>query len=121
MTTRLVGSYETKFALKTALAITIMSSLAYFDATMDQFNSVRWQWASMSIFLVMNPAVGGTVWEGFLRVAGTIVGGAVGIAAWAIDGANPYSLAAVEIGMGEYEIRLIGNDGKYIVCFIMYL
>ncbi|RUP48284.1 hypothetical protein BC936DRAFT_144755 [Jimgerdemannia flammicorona] len=102
-----IGSYETKFAVKMALAITVISSLAFFDTTMEQFNEVRWQWASMSVFLVMNPAVGGTIWEGFLRVGGTVFGGLAGMATCAIIGPKSYVLTCLEVVMGKWGCCLV--------------
>ncbi|RUP06764.1 hypothetical protein BC936DRAFT_140264, partial [Jimgerdemannia flammicorona] len=94
-------AYEVKFGLKMAVAITFLSSLAYFDATMDQFALDRGQWACISILVVMNPAVGGTVNTGFARIIGTIAGAVWGMAAWAIDGPNPYVLAVMGLIMGK--------------------
>lgn len=96
-----LGAYEIKFGLKMAVAITAISSLAYFDLTMDQFALDRGQWASISILVVMNPTVGGSVNTGFARVVGTVAGALWGMAAWSINGPNPYVLAVMGLILGE--------------------
>lgn len=48
-------SYEFKFALKMALAVLILCAPAFIPESVSWYNSVRGQWAPMTVIAIMNP------------------------------------------------------------------
>lgn len=85
--------FEFKFALKTAITITIMALPAFLNNYQDQFYDYRLNWAMTSTIVVLTPSVGGTNSQGFFRLCGTWAGACIAILAWTIGNRNPYILS----------------------------
>ncbi|KAI8818244.1 Fusaric acid resistance protein-like-domain-containing protein [Fimicolochytrium jonesii] len=71
--------FEAKFALKTALVVSLLSVPAFIDSTQPTFYDFRMHWALVSFVTVMTPSVGGTNAAGLWRLAGTFGGIAAAI------------------------------------------
>ncbi|KAI8137954.1 Fusaric acid resistance protein-like-domain-containing protein [Fennellomyces sp. T-0311] len=107
--------YEFKFALKMGLAVLGLSIPAFIPASMYWYsNSVRGQWACMTIIAIMNPTSGGTFEASFWRIVGTLTGALAGWAALEADGGSPYLLAlfAVLLSIPFFYMHLASTFNK---------
>lgn len=98
--------YEFKFALKTAVTITLIAIPAFLDATQDLFYEYKMSWAMSSAIVVMTFSVGGTTAAGLYRVLGTLAGAIISIPVWLMFPEDPVGLFFV--------CGLIGLFGFYI-------
>ncbi|KAG2171597.1 hypothetical protein INT43_008323, partial [Umbelopsis isabellina] len=87
---RVLSSYDFKFAVKMATAVLILCLPAYIPSSQAWYASVRGQWASVTVIAIMNPTTGGTINGCLWRIVGTFVGVLVGWAALAVD-PGPYA------------------------------
>jgi hypothetical protein len=62
------------FALKSAVAVLIVSIPAFLDAYQDIYKEFRAAWALITMFLVMSPTVGASNAYGVYRGLGTVIG-----------------------------------------------
>ncbi|KAG0167567.1 hypothetical protein DFQ30_005904 [Apophysomyces sp. BC1015] len=90
-------NYEFRFALKMAGAVMILTVPAFIPSSMVWFNSVRGQWAAMTVIAIMNPTSGGTLHASLWRIVGTLVGALVGWGALEAGGGSPYLLAVFAV------------------------
>ncbi|KAF7725301.1 hypothetical protein EC973_000311 [Apophysomyces ossiformis] len=117
-------NYEFKFALKMAVAVMILSVPAFIPSSMTWFNSVRGQWAAMTVIAIMNPTSGGTLHASLWRIVGTLIGALVGWGALEAGGGSPYLLAAfaVMLAVPFFYIHLASTYNKVaIVVLISYM
>ncbi|KAI9022064.1 hypothetical protein DFJ74DRAFT_110601 [Hyaloraphidium curvatum] len=87
--------WETRFALKCAVTVTLITSFAFFPGTRQGYYDWRVRWAGISIFSAAAPTFSGDLSNSFQRVLGTMIGVALGIACWYIAGTNPYITCVV--------------------------
>ncbi|KAI8877640.1 hypothetical protein K501DRAFT_260071 [Backusella circina FSU 941] len=85
-------SMETIFALKCATGFVLLSLPAFFAQSSGWFFQWRGQWATITLMMWMIPIAGMFFLTIILRVAGTIMGGVLGIIVWEITRGNPYGL-----------------------------
>jgi len=88
-----IREFEFKFALKTALTITLMATPAFIQDYQHIFYDYRLNWAMTSTIVVLTPSVGGTNSQGIFRLFGTWIGASFAILAWSLGNRNPYILA----------------------------
>ncbi|KAJ3042166.1 hypothetical protein HDV00_008052 [Rhizophlyctis rosea] len=92
---RFMQTYETKFALKMALAILLVTWPAY--AFPAWFSELRGQWAIITVLVVMNPSVGGSNQFALYRCIGTVAGAVWGWITWLMAPGNPYVICLMLI------------------------
>ncbi|KAG1470593.1 hypothetical protein G6F56_002589 [Rhizopus delemar] len=120
---RFFSKYEFKFALKMAVAVTVLSVPAFVPSSVDWYYSTRGQWAPMTVIAIMNPTSGGTLVASFWRIVGTVVGAMVGWAALQAGGGSPYLLGifAALLALPSFYIHLGSTYNKVgIVCLTTY-
>ena len=118
--------YEFKFALKMATAVLLLCIPAFLPNSIDWYNSVRGQWAPMTVIAIMNPTSGGTLEAGFWRIVGTLAGAFAGWAALAAGDGTPYLLGlfAVLLGnnyFGIYKLYTCTNSRMMIALPFFYI
>ncbi|KAI8391640.1 uncharacterized protein BYT42DRAFT_557576 [Radiomyces spectabilis] len=86
---------NTFFAFKTAVAVVLFAIPAFYAPSASWFFNWRGQWAMITMVLWMFPMTGMFFFAIMMRVAGTILGGVLGIVVWEISRGNPYGLAVV--------------------------
>ncbi|KAG0172340.1 hypothetical protein DFQ28_011056 [Apophysomyces sp. BC1034] len=117
-------SYEIRFALKTAIAVGILTVPAYIPESHTWFNDARGQWGALTIITIMNPTSGGTLQAGLWRLVGTVVGGFWGWAALEANGSSPYVLCAfaVIIALPTFYIHFATSYNKVgIITLVSYM
>ncbi|KAJ3023607.1 hypothetical protein HKX48_002155 [Thoreauomyces humboldtii] len=73
--------FEARFALKTAITVSLLSLPAFLDVTQDMFHDYRMHWALSTFVVVMTPSVGGTNAAGLWRLLGTWFGAGMAVIA----------------------------------------
>ncbi|KAI8388044.1 uncharacterized protein BYT42DRAFT_558741 [Radiomyces spectabilis] len=119
-----VKRYEFKFAMKMAVAVSVLCLPAFVPSSMAWFRSVRGQWASMTVIAIMNPTSGGTLQASLWRILGTLIGAFMGWAALEAGGGGPYLLAlfAVVLAIPFFYIHLASTYNKVgIVVLVTYM
>ncbi|CAO3608821.1 unnamed protein product [Cunninghamella blakesleeana] len=86
---------NTFFAFKTAVAVVLLSIPAFQKENYIWFQEWKGQWAQISLVLWLFPMAGLFYASMLLRVAGTIIGGILGIIVWEITRGNPYGISVV--------------------------
>ena len=67
-------SFNLKFALKTALLVCCLASMAFMPETAGLFQDYRMSWTLISVVVVIQPTIGGTNAAGLYRILGTTLG-----------------------------------------------
>ncbi|KAI9281806.1 Fusaric acid resistance protein-like-domain-containing protein [Sporodiniella umbellata] len=122
-TLQFFSKYEFKFALKMAVAVTVLCIPAYVPSSVEWYYNTRGQWAPMTVIAIMNPTSGGTLVASFWRIVGTVVGAMVGWGALQAGGGSPYLLGifAVLLAIPSFYIHLGSTYNKVgIVCLTTY-
>lgn len=91
--TRIGRSFKLKFALKSALVVTGLASLAFIPSTRLLYKDYRGQWAILSAAMSMTNTVGGSNLAGLYRILGTVVGALYSYISWKFFAENSYGLA----------------------------
>ncbi|KAG0182910.1 hypothetical protein DFQ28_003639 [Apophysomyces sp. BC1034] len=86
---------DTLFAFKTAVGVVLLAIPAFMAQNALWYSEWKGQWAMITLVLWNFPMAGMFNFSLIVRVAGTIVGGVLGIVAWEISRGNPYGLAVV--------------------------
>ena len=89
---RLQG-FETRFALKVTAVTTLLSIPAWLIQSRDWWNNYESWWTVVTVWLTMNPRVGGTVQDLFIRCTCAIIGATWGGLAYRAGNGNPYVMA----------------------------
>ncbi|KAI9095257.1 Fusaric acid resistance protein-like-domain-containing protein [Phlyctochytrium arcticum] len=66
--------FEVRFAIKTAVTITLMAIPAFLEQTQDIYYDFRMHWALTTFVAIMTPSIGGTNTANLWRILGTIGG-----------------------------------------------
>ncbi|ORY91108.1 hypothetical protein BCR43DRAFT_538228 [Syncephalastrum racemosum] len=116
---RKLKSYEFKFALKMAVAVSILCVPAFFPSSAAWFIQERCQWASITVIAIMNPTSGGTLIASVWRIIGTIIGALFGWAALETGQGSPYVLAifAVLLAIPFFYIHLGSTYNR--ICIVV--
>lgn len=91
--TRIGRSFKLKFALKSAIVVTGLASLAFLPNTKSFYRDYRGQWAILSAAMSMTNTVGGSNLAGLYRILGTVAGSFYSYISWKIFPENPFGLA----------------------------
>ncbi|CAO3616388.1 unnamed protein product [Cunninghamella echinulata] len=86
---------NTFFAFKTAVAVVLLAIPAYQRENAAWFLDWKCQWAQISLVLWLFPMAGLSYVSMFLRLAGTVIGGIIGIIVWEITRGNPYGIVVL--------------------------
>ena len=89
---RLQG-FETRFALKVTAVTTLLSIPAWLIQSRDWWNNYESWWTVVTVWLTMNPRVGGTAHDLFVRCTCAIIGATWGGLAYRAGNGNPYVMA----------------------------
>ena len=89
---RLQG-FETRFALKVTAVTTLLSIPAWLIQSRDWWNNNESWWTVVTVWLTMNPRVGGTAHDLFVRCTCAIIGATWGGLAYRAGNGSPYVMA----------------------------
>ncbi|KAG9113176.1 hypothetical protein FRC07_007817 [Ceratobasidium sp. 392] len=65
---------ESKYSIKTGLAVALLAAPAFIESTRDTFVEYRGEWALISCFVVLSPTIGATNFLSLHRIMGTVIG-----------------------------------------------
>ncbi|KAG8702606.1 hypothetical protein FRC09_004653 [Ceratobasidium sp. 395] len=65
---------ESKYSIKTGLAVAVLAAPAFIESTRDTFVEYRGEWALISCFVVLSPTIGATNFLSLHRIMGTLIG-----------------------------------------------
>ncbi|GAA5816474.1 hypothetical protein MFLAVUS_010003 [Mucor flavus] len=105
--TKWMKSDDSMFALKTAGGFVLLSLPAFLPQSAGWFFDWRGQWATVTLMMWMFPMAGMFTLTIILRVAGTALGGVLGIIVWKIVDGNPYGLVALTFVVICYEYQYV--------------
>ncbi|KAK9704585.1 hypothetical protein K7432_010102 [Basidiobolus ranarum] len=88
-------TFEAKFALKTAIATTLLMLPAFHDEWRSTYYGYRGEWALISLGVAMVPSVGGSNMIGMYRLLGTFFGGIFSYGVYALFPAYGPVMAAI--------------------------
>ncbi|KAJ9050355.1 hypothetical protein DSO57_1015181 [Entomophthora muscae] len=69
-----MSSYEVRFGLKLTLAMVILTFPAYVPAFSQLYAEINGPWGAIAAMFIINQTIGGTLYLGVVRLAGTIIG-----------------------------------------------
>lgn len=91
---RLQG-YESKFAIRTALTVTLLSVPGWISSSRDWYNYYDLWMAPIVALLVLHPRVGGNIHDLFVRTALALLGTVWGGITYRVRYGNPYVMAVM--------------------------
>ncbi|KAI0243975.1 hypothetical protein L0F63_004540 [Massospora cicadina] len=71
---RSLTSYEVRFGFKLMLAMILLTFPAYVPALSDLYAKVNGPWGAIAAMFIINKTIGGTLYLGLARLAGTVIG-----------------------------------------------
>ncbi|KAJ1961662.1 hypothetical protein IWQ62_003788, partial [Dispira parvispora] len=102
-------TYPVVYALKVSLTISLVNMIFYFDHSMDFANTQRVQWLSISILIVMNPTVGGTLTMAIYRTCGVAFVCTFALITWYVSQGNAYGIFFLSM--------LVASISFYVILF----
>jgi hypothetical protein len=86
---------DIKYAIKVGLGTVILAFPAFTQRFRPTFLEFRGEWALIAFWATMSPSIGGTNLLSFYRVAGTLLGAVVAVAAYTAFPENPVVLPII--------------------------
>ncbi|KAI9206491.1 uncharacterized protein BJ171DRAFT_611551 [Polychytrium aggregatum] len=87
--------FDLKFALKTALTITVLASPSFMDVFTAQYYDYKLYWVLTATMVVLTPSVAASSIASFNSIVGTAMGALGAIALWNLTDANPITICCL--------------------------